>query len=69
MPTIISHLWYDKEAKVAAEFYVGLFPDSKIDNVRTIENTPSGDCDIVAFTLCGQPFMSISAGPYFTFNP
>ncbi len=30
---IVPHLWYDKEAKEAAEFYVSLFPDSKITNV------------------------------------
>ncbi len=69
MPIIIPHLWYDKQAKEAAEFYVSLFPNSKIDSIRTITGTPSGDCDIVSFTLWGQPFMSISAGPYFKFNP
>lgn len=69
MPTIIPHLWYDTQAKEASEFYVSLFPNSKINNVRTITGTPSGDCDIVSFTLWGLPFMSISAGPYFKFNP
>jgi predicted 3-demethylubiquinone-9 3-methyltransferase (glyoxalase superfamily) len=66
---ITPHLWFDKEAKEAAEFYTSLFPDSKIMNVTTLHNTPSGDCDIVSFELFGQPFMSISAGPLFKFNP
>ncbi|MBM7655207.1 VOC family protein [Neobacillus cucumis] len=66
---IITHLWYDKEAKEAAEFYASIFPDSKITNVSTIHNTPSGDSDIVSFDLWGQKFMAISAGPFFKFNP
>lgn len=66
---IVPHLWFDKEAKEAAEFYTSLLPDSKITNVTTLHNTPSGDCDIVSFELAGQPFMAISAGPIFTFNP
>jgi predicted 3-demethylubiquinone-9 3-methyltransferase (glyoxalase superfamily) len=66
---IIPHLWYDKEAKEAAAFYCALFPASKITNVTTLHDTPSGDCDIVSFELAGQPFMAISAGPLFKFNP
>jgi predicted 3-demethylubiquinone-9 3-methyltransferase (glyoxalase superfamily) len=66
---IVPHLWYDKEAKEAAEFYVSIFPDSKITDVKTIHDTPSGDSDIVTFELWGQKFMAISAGPYFKINP
>ena len=65
---IVPHLWYDKEAKEAAQFYCSVFPDSKVTNVTTIHDTPSGDCDVVSFTLMGQPFMAISAGPLFKFN-
>lgn len=66
---IAPHLWFDKEAKEATELYCSLFPDSKIKNITTITDTPSGDCDIVSFDLAGQPFMAISAGPLFRFNP
>lgn len=69
MKKITTHLWFDKEAKEASEFYAGIFPNSKIDSIRTIKDTPSGDCDIVTFKLAGEPFMAISAGPYFKFNP
>ncbi|MDW7774020.1 MAG: VOC family protein [Desulfobulbaceae bacterium] len=65
---IVPHLWFDKEAKEAANFYCSVFPDSKITNISTLHDTPSGDCDIVSFTLFGQPFMAISAGPLFKFN-
>jgi predicted 3-demethylubiquinone-9 3-methyltransferase (glyoxalase superfamily) len=66
---IIPHLWFDKEAKEAANFYTEIFPNSKIVNLTTLHNTPSGDCDVVAFDLSGYRFMAISAGPVFKFNP
>lgn len=69
MQKIIPYLWYDKEAKEAAEFYCSLFPNSEITNITTLHDTPSGDCDVVSFKLSGQQFMSISAGPFFNFNP
>ena len=67
--TITPHLWFDKEAKEAAAFYVTLLPNSNINNVTTIKDTPSGDCDMIDFQLAGQSFMAISAGPYFKLNP
>lgn len=69
MQRIVPHLWYDKEAKEAASFYISLFDQSKLLNVAVIENTPSGDSEIVRFELAGQQFAAISAGPYFRFNP
>jgi predicted 3-demethylubiquinone-9 3-methyltransferase (glyoxalase superfamily) len=66
---IVPHLWFDKEAKEAAEFYCSVFPDSKITNITILRNTPSGDVDTVSFELWGQKFMAISAGPLFKFNP
>lgn len=69
MSRITPHLWFDKEAVEAAEFYSSTFPDSKVTNVSSIKDTPSGDCDIVSFELLAQPFMAISAGPLFRFTP
>jgi predicted 3-demethylubiquinone-9 3-methyltransferase (glyoxalase superfamily) len=68
MQKIVPHLWFDKEAKEAAEFYTSVFADSKITNITTLKDTPTGDCDVVSFDLFGQPFMAISAGPLFKFN-
>jgi predicted 3-demethylubiquinone-9 3-methyltransferase (glyoxalase superfamily) len=65
---IVPHLWFDKEAKEAAHFYCSVFPDSKITNITTLHDTPAGDCDVVSFTLTGQSFIAISAGPLFKFN-
>ena len=69
MQKITPHLWFDKEAREAAEFYVSLFPDSRVTNSTTLHDTPSGDSEIVSFELAGQSFMAISAGPVFKFNP
>jgi predicted 3-demethylubiquinone-9 3-methyltransferase (glyoxalase superfamily) len=69
MQKITPHLWFDKEAKEAAEFYTSLLPDSQVTNIITLHDTPSGDCDLVSFVLANQPFMAISAGPFFKFNP
>ena len=65
------HLWFDTQAKEAAQFYTSVFPDSKLTHTATIHEVPSptGDSDIVSFELMGQPFMAISAGPLFKFNP
>lgn len=67
--TIVPHLWFDKEAREAAEFYTGLFPDSNIVNTSVILDTPSGDAEAIDFVLAGQAFEAISAGPYFKFTP
>ena len=68
MKPITPHLWFDKEAREAAEFYCSVFPNSRITNVTTLRDTPTGDCDVVSFELNGQPYMAISAGPLFKFN-
>lgn len=69
MQKIVPHLWYDREAKEAALFYISLFDQSKLLNVTVIENTPSGNTELVGFELAGQQFEAISAGPFFKFNP
>ncbi len=68
MQKIIPHLWYDKEALEAAKWYVSLFENSRIINVTTIPDTPSGDAEIVEFQIAGMKFNSNSAGPYFKIN-
>lgn len=69
MQKITPHLWFDTEAKEAAEFYSDVFPDSEITDVSTLRDTPSGDPDVVSFRVWGHEFMAISAGPMFKINP
>jgi predicted 3-demethylubiquinone-9 3-methyltransferase (glyoxalase superfamily) len=76
MPKITSkiapHLWFADKADEAAAFYVSIFPDSRVDSVTTVPaETPSGppgSVKVVEFTLSGQSFMAISAGPLDPFN-
>jgi predicted 3-demethylubiquinone-9 3-methyltransferase (glyoxalase superfamily) len=75
MPTvakIVPHLWYAKEAVEAARFYVALFPDSRVDSVTELPVDspagPAGSVQVVEFTLAGQAFMAINAGPLDPFN-
>jgi predicted 3-demethylubiquinone-9 3-methyltransferase (glyoxalase superfamily) len=69
MQTITTHLWFDKEAREAAELYVSIIPQSKITSSTTLHDTPSGSVDTVTFELLGREFQAISAGPFFKFNP
>ena len=72
MQKITPHLWYEKDADKAAVFYTSIFPDSHVDRVTAFPNeTPSGppgSVKMVEFTLFGQSFMAITAGPLDPFN-
>ena len=68
MQKITPHLWFDKEAKEAAEFYISVFSKSKIKDTTTLHKTPSGTVDVVTIELLGQEFVLLSAGPLFKFN-
>jgi predicted 3-demethylubiquinone-9 3-methyltransferase (glyoxalase superfamily) len=69
MPKITPHLWFDKEAKEAAQFYTSAFEDARVQHTTVLHSTPSGSVDIVTIDLFGQEFTLISAGPLFKFNP
>lgn len=62
------HFWFDEEAQEAVEFYVSVFPDSKLTNKITLHDTPSGETAFLQFELWGQEFMAINGGPAFRFN-
>ncbi len=69
MTKIVPHLWYDDNAREAAEFYISLFDGSRLVYSAIVEDTPSGDAEFLSFELAGQQFYAISAGPYFKHNP
>ncbi len=72
MNKIIPHLWFADQAVEAARFYVSLLPDSRIDSVVTMPADspagPEGSVQVVEFTLNGQPFLALNAGPLDPFN-
>ncbi|MGW0704084.1 VOC family protein [Streptomyces sp. NPDC002867] len=71
MPRITPNLWFDTQGKEAAEFYVSVFPNSKITNVSYYGEAgprPAGTVLTVDFVLDGQPYTAINGGPEFTFD-
>jgi len=60
MQKITPFLRYDQQAREAAEFYVSVFPDSKITAQNGI---------VTSFNLMGLEMAGMSAGPYFKPNP
>ena len=74
--TIIPHLWFDREAQEAADFYVSLFENSAVGPVgyygkagAGVSGMPEGSVMTVQFTLAGTHFAAINGGPVFTFTP
>ena len=69
---IFPHLWFNKEAEEAAAFYASIFPDSRVDRVTPLMSEspsgPAGSVKVVDFTLFGQRFQCMSAGPLDPFN-
>ena len=69
---VFTHLWYAREAEEAARFYCSIFPDSRVERVTPLlSDTPSGPAgsvEVVDFTLLGQRFQAMSAGPHHEFN-
>jgi predicted 3-demethylubiquinone-9 3-methyltransferase (glyoxalase superfamily) len=69
---IRTFLWYAREAEEAARFYTSIFPDSRVDRVTTMQSeSPSGppsSVKVVDFTLFGQRFQAMTAGPHHDFN-
>ena len=66
MSKISPCLWFDVEAEEAANFYVSLLPDSRIDHVhRNLGDWPSGKAGtvlMVDFTLAGRRFLALNGG-------
>jgi predicted 3-demethylubiquinone-9 3-methyltransferase (glyoxalase superfamily) len=64
--SITPFLWFDTQAEDAANFYVSLFPNSKITHVSRYGDTgpgPKGSVMVVAFELNGRPLLALNGGP------
>ncbi|MBV9099538.1 MAG: VOC family protein [Candidatus Dormibacteraeota bacterium] len=71
MPTIVPNLWFDTQSEEAAEFYVSVFPNSKINSISHFTEAgprPAGMVLVVDFTLDGQKFTALNGGPEFSFT-
>jgi len=72
MSKIAPCLWFNGEAEEAANFYVSLLPNSKIDTVqKNTVDSPGGKAGsvlVVTFTLAGQSFMALNGGMRFDYT-
>ncbi len=63
MQKIRPYLWFDTRAEEAAEFYVSLFDDSRVDRVQR-----TGPVTLVSFRLAGVEYLALNGGPQFRFT-
>lgn len=75
MQGITPFLWFEDNAEEAVNFYVSLFPNSKIgtiarysDEAANASGRPKGSVMVITFELNGQPFMALNGGPQFKFT-
>lgn len=62
-------LWFNGQARQAAQFYTSIFPESSMgNNWIAPTDTPGnqqGEEVVVDFTIFGQPFIGLNGGPQF----
>lgn len=68
-------LWFENQAEEAVNFYISLFPESKVENISyygkegfEIHGMKEGTVMTINFSLKGQPFIALNGGPFFKFN-
>ena len=71
MQKITPFLWFDDGAEEAVNFYVSLFPDSRIVSLTHYGDAgpgPRGRVMTATFELAGQRFIALNGGPQFRFT-
>ena len=79
MQKITPNLWFDGNAKEAVDYYVSVFPNSKIVSTEYYPNSAEeGLADFqlelagkeltIEYELDGEEYVAINAGPEFKFN-
>jgi predicted 3-demethylubiquinone-9 3-methyltransferase (glyoxalase superfamily) len=71
MTTLTACLWFDGNGLEAAEYYVSIFPDSKVTDVTYYgpdQPGPEGTPLTVSFELAGRPYLALNGGPQFKFT-
>ena len=71
LPQINPFLWFDTQAEEAANFYVSVFPNSRITSVSRYSEAgpgPAGSVMTIGFELDGKAFTGLNGGPHFQFT-
>ena len=71
MQKITACLWFDNQAEEAAEYYVSVFDNARINNVSRYGEGgpgPAGQAVVVEFDIEGQAFQALNGGPAFSFT-
>ena len=72
MQKITPFLWFNDKAEEAANFYVSLFKNSKVKEIRRYGDAgpgPKGSVMTITFQIEGQDFIALNGGPHFSFTP
>lgn len=72
MQKITPFLWFDNQAEEAANFYVSLFKNSRVRDIRHYGEVGPGAKGTVMsanFEIDGQEFIAFNGGPHFAFSP
>jgi predicted 3-demethylubiquinone-9 3-methyltransferase (glyoxalase superfamily) len=71
MQKITPFLWFNNQAEEAADFYVSIFKNSKVNKITRYGDAgpgPKGSVMVVTFQLEGQEFIALNGGPMFKFT-
>jgi len=71
MHDITPCLWFDHQAEEAVNFYLPIFPNSRITQIARYGKAwpgQEGSVMTIAFELDGRPFVALNGGPVFMFN-
>ncbi|MEZ4224755.1 MAG: VOC family protein [Polyangiaceae bacterium] len=66
-PKVRTCFWFDGNGAEAAEFYVSLLPDSRIESRSTLE--PAKPPLVIMLSLAGTPYMFLNGGPQYKLSP
>ncbi len=72
MTGITPFLWFDDQAEKAVDYYVSIFPRSRVGKVLRYSDAgpgPKGQVMTIEFELDGRPYVALNGGQHFRLTP